>query len=232
MQNQRTKAIEKEIKRLKEARRQKRKRKKPKPAHVPPPHDKGDDSDEDHDTDMAYPPTSTLPSPPSYLCRLHGYGISTLRPSRWDLCSPKEFYLWTQGWDWTQVLGHFLPEHFLPPTDTLANCPQHIRLDTQHLLYENPQPTSLPQTIEVLHDTGASISMLPADFSSAWTNVRPSLHRLSGCLKGGEQQDNEIGEFHALITLDSGETQRAIIPEAILVPSHKTIPTFSLTLPC
>jgi hypothetical protein len=65
--------------------------------------------------------------------------------------------------------------------------------------------------------------MLPAHFTSAWTNVRPSLHRLSGCFKGGgEQQDNEIGEFHALITLDSGETQRAIIPKAILVPSHKT----------
>jgi hypothetical protein len=109
---------------------------------------------------------------------------------------------------------------YLP--DTLINCPQHILLDTQHLLYENPQPTSLPQTIEVLHDTGASISMLPADFSSAWTNVRPSLHRLSGCFKGGEQQDNEIGEFHALITLDSGKTQRAIIPKAILVPSHKS----------
>ncbi len=64
--------------------------------------------------------------------------------------------------------------------------------------------------------------MLPADFTSAWTNVRPSLHRLSGCFKGGEQQDNEIGEFHALITLDSGETQRAVIPEAILVPSHNS----------
>ncbi len=59
----RTLSIEKEIKRLKEARRQNHKRKKPKPANVPHPHDKGDDSDEDHDTDM----TS---SPP--VCRIQG----------------------------------------------------------------------------------------------------------------------------------------------------------------
>jgi hypothetical protein len=146
---------------------------------------------------------------------------------------PSSFYLWTQGWDWAQELGHFLPEHFLPLPDTVVNCPQHILLDTQHLLYENPNTPSLPQTIEVLHDTGASISMLPADFSSSsWTNIRPSLHRLSGCFKGGEQQDNEIGEFHALITLDSGETQRAIIPEAILVPSHKTNTYLLAHTPC
>ena len=60
--------------------------------------------------------------------------------------------------------------------------------------------------------------MLPADFTSAWTNVRPSLHRLSGCFKGGEQQNNEIGEFHALITLDSGETQRAFYSRSYSCP--------------
>jgi hypothetical protein len=37
-----------------------------------------------------------------------------------------------------------------------------------------------------------------------------------------EQQNNKIGELHALITPDSGETQSAIIPETILVPFHKT----------
>jgi hypothetical protein len=64
--------------------------------------------------------------------------------------------------------------------------------------------------------------MLPAQFTFAWTNVRPCLHRISGCFKGGEQDHNEIGEFHALLTLDSGETTRAIIPEAILAPAATT----------
>ncbi len=95
-------------------------------------------------------------------------------------------------------------------------------LDTQHLLYPNPNQMVKTQPIEVLHDTGASISMLPAEYSFAWTNVRPCLHRISGCFKEGEHNENEIGEFHALLTLDSGETQRAIISEAILAPAYKT----------
>ena len=64
--------------------------------------------------------------------------------------------------------------------------------------------------------------LLPAQFTFAWSNVRPCLHRISGCFKGGEQDNNEIGEFHALLTLDSGETTRAIIPEAILAPAATT----------
>ncbi len=95
-------------------------------------------------------------------------------------------------------------------------------LDIQHLLYANPHQLVKPQPIEVLHDTGASISMLPAEYPFAWTNVRPCLHRISDCFKGGKHNENEIGEFHVFLTLDSGETQRAIIPEAILAPTHKT----------
>jgi hypothetical protein len=138
------------------------------------------------------------------------------------LCSPQEFYTWTRDWQWTPTLGHYLPEHFLHQPDTLINCPQHVLLDTQHLLYEKPLPPVATQTIEVLHDTSASISKLPAEFSFAWTNVRPCLHRISGCFKGGEQDNNEVGEFHALLTLDSGETTRAIIPEAILASAATT----------
>jgi hypothetical protein len=77
-----------------------------------------------------------------------------------------------------------LPLHIRPP-EALVNCPQHVLLDTQHLLYENPLPLVTTQTIEVLHDTGASISMLPAQFTFAWSNVRPCLHGISGCFKGG-----------------------------------------------
>jgi hypothetical protein len=32
----------------------------------------------------------------------------------------------------------------------------------------------------------------------------------------------QIGEFHALIILDTGETKRTIIPESILIPSTRT----------
>ncbi len=52
--------------------------------------------------------------------------------------------------------------------------------------------------------------------------MRDSLHTISGCLKGTPEKYTPIGEFHALITLDTGETKRAIIPEAILIPSTRT----------
>jgi hypothetical protein len=64
-------------------------------------------------------------------------------------------------------------------------------------------------TINVLHGTGASISMLPSDFNFAWTDIRDCLHTISGCLKGTKEKYNQIGEFHSLITLDTGETCRS-----------------------
>jgi hypothetical protein len=42
---------------------------------------------------------------------------------------------------------------------------------------------------------------------------------------------NEIGEFHALLTLDSGETTRVIIPEAILVSTATTNTYFLAHVP-
>ncbi len=36
--------------------------------------------------------------------------------------------------------------------------------------------------------------------------------------RGRTDKDTEIGEMHALITLDNGEVRRAIIPEAIAIP--------------
>jgi hypothetical protein len=40
----------------------------------------------------------------------------TLYSSRpeWDLCSPIEYYEWTEGWDWDQEYGH-------RPTPEMAN---------------------------------------------------------------------------------------------------------------
>ncbi len=99
---------------------------------------------------------------------------------------------------------------------------QEYTLDTEHSLYENQDKPVKTQQIGILHDTGASITMLPSDFEFAWTNVRDSLHIISGCLMGTAEKYTQIGEFRALITLDRGETKRAIIPEAILVPSTRT----------
>ncbi len=45
--------------------------------------------------------------------------------------------------------------------------------------------------------------------------------RIEGCFKGvGTNQDTQIGEFHALMTLDSGEVRRAIIPQTIVLPQE------------
>ncbi len=103
-----------------------------------------------------------------------------------------------------------------------SNNTQEYLLDTAHSLYENQDKPVQPHQIDILLDTGASITMLPSDFEFAWINVRDSLHTISGCLKGTAEKYTQIGEFHALITLDTGETKRAIIPEAILIPSTRT----------
>ncbi len=86
----------------------------------------------------------------------------------------------------------------------------------------NPDKPQHTYTIDILHDTGAPISMLPSDFDFAWTYIRDCLHTISGCLKGTKEKYNQIGEFHSLITLATGETCRAIVPEAILIPSSRT----------
>jgi hypothetical protein len=66
--------------------------------------------------------------------------------------------------------------------------------------------------------TGATFTMLPRQFDFAWTDLKPCLHTIEGCFKGsGTNDKTEIGEVHALITLDNGETRRLIIPQAIAV---------------
>jgi hypothetical protein len=54
---------------------------------------------------------------------------------------------------------------------------------------EEPQITLSRGThqIEVIMDTGATFSMLPGHFEFAWTNLKPCLHTIKGCFKGGAQ---------------------------------------------
>ena len=127
----------------------------------------------------------------------------------WDLLSPIEYYAHNDAIDKKDQNEH-------------SNNTQEYTLDTEHSLYENQDKAVQAQQIDVLHDTGASITVLPSDFEFAWTNVRDSLHTISGCLKGTAEKYTQIGKFHALITLDTEEIKRAIIPEAILIPSTRT----------
>jgi hypothetical protein len=60
--------------------------------------------------------------------------------------------------------------------------------------------------------------MMPAEYHYAWANLRECLHVLTGCFTGQTESHLQIGEFHAIITLDSGETRRVIIPECIQIP--------------
>jgi hypothetical protein len=60
--------------------------------------------------------------------------------------------------------------------------------------------------------------MLPGHFDFAWTELKPCLHTIEGCFKGvGTDKETQMGEFHALFTLDSGKVRCAIIPQAIFL---------------
>jgi hypothetical protein len=89
-----------------------------------------------------------------------------------------------------------------------------------HDLYPHQDKPLKSGPIDLLYDTGASITMLPLDYAPAWRNLRPCLHQLTGCFgKEGTQSDLQIGEFHGLLKLDSDEVIRVVIPEAIALPA-------------
>ena len=98
------------------------------------------------------------------------------------------------------------------------NSVQDIPLDTDYYLYQTQDKPIYNNHISLIYDTGAAISMLPADYAHAWTNLRECLHTLTGCFSGRSESNLMIGEFHGILTLDSQETIRVIIPECIQVP--------------
>ena len=104
----------------------------------------------------------------------------------------------------------------------IENNVQQVTIDTDYSLYSNPDKPLVNEPISVIYDTGASISMLPLTSNSTWTNVRECLHTLAGCFHGQTERDLLIGEFHGVLTLDSGETVRVIIPESIQIPPGKS----------
>jgi hypothetical protein len=100
----------------------------------------------------------------------------------------------------------------------LTNNAQDIILDNPHYLYNNPNRPLPPQVIDLIYDMGAAISMMPAEYTYAWTNLRECLHTLMGCFTGAQESHLTMGQFHGIITLDSGETRRVIIPECVQIP--------------
>jgi hypothetical protein len=89
-----------------------------------------------------------------------------------------------------------------------------------HSLYSNPDRPIGPQPLDVLYDSGASVTMFPLDHTDSWRNLRPSLHTISGCFtQDAPVTDFMVGEFHAQLTLDDGETVRLIFPESLAIPT-------------
>ncbi len=65
-----------------------------------------------------------------------------------------------------------ISEPTMEPVDTQTNNAQEIQLQADHSLYPNQdKPTT--QQIDIIYDTGAAISMMPAQYTHAWTNSRP-----------------------------------------------------------
>jgi hypothetical protein len=107
---------------------------------------------------------------------------------------------------------------------TIQQNVQIVTLDdlNPHALYSNPDKPLSPQDITVLYDSGASITMLPGAFRDSWQNLRPSMMSLSGAFGDTGIQNIQVGEFHAQMTLDNGETVRVVIPEAVSLPDNTT----------
>jgi hypothetical protein len=101
-------------------------------------------------------------------------------------------------------------------------CPQTLTLDdlNPHSLYPNHDRPICAQPLNVLYDSGASVTMFPLDFTDSWRNLRPSLRTISGCFtQDAPVRDFMVGEFHAQLTLDNGETVRLIFPESLAMPT-------------
>ena len=83
------------------------------------------------------------------------------------------------------------------------NNVQEVSIDTDYILYPSQDKPIQNQQINLIYDTGAAISMLPAEYTHAWTNVRECLHTLTGCFASHSETNLMIGEFHGILTLDS-----------------------------
>jgi hypothetical protein len=81
---------------------------------------------------------------------------------------------------------------------------QQATIDTDHGLYDNPDKPFRNEPIQVIYDTGASTSMLPAEYTLPWANLRECLHTLTGCFSGHTEKNLMIGEFHGILNTYPG----------------------------
>jgi hypothetical protein len=102
--------------------------------------------------------------------------------------------------------GYTTPE----PYKLLQNSSLELDLHTP--------PAHGPDIIHVIMDTGAALSMFTGSEPTAWTNLRPCLYSITGCFRGEKHTDLQMGQFHGIVTLDSGEVVRVIIPESVYIP--------------
>ncbi len=101
----------------------------------------------------------------------------------------------------------------------MVNNVQDVQLTSDYYLYENQDQPITEQPIPILFDTGAALTMISSHSPTAWCNLRECMFNISGCFKGLSFPDLQMGEYHGVMTLDSGETVHIIIPEAIQLPA-------------
>ena len=112
------------------------------------------------------------------------------------------------------------------PTITLHNHVQEISLTSDYQLYPNQDQCLTTQALPFIYDTGAAISMISSDPLWAWTNLRECMYNIGGCFNGPTFKDLQMGEYHGVLTLDTGEAVRVIVPEAVQLPgklSHSNL---------
>jgi hypothetical protein len=101
------------------------------------------------------------------------------------------------------------------PEITLHNNVQEISLTSEYQLYPNQDQCLTTQALPFIYDTGAAITMISSDPLWAWTNLRECMYNIGGCFTGPTFKDLKMGEYHGVLTLDTGEIVRVIIPEAV-----------------
>ena len=105
-------------------------------------------------------------------------------------------------------------------------CVQELTLDDINPfgLYANPIKPLSNVTVDIIFDTGACVTQLPAEYTQSWRNLRSTCLTLTGAFTNDTvHSDLQIGEFHAELELDGGEKVRVIIPEAVCVPSSASV---------
>jgi hypothetical protein len=80
-------------------------------------------------------------------------------------------------------------------------------------------PAHASEVLQVIMDNGAALSMFTGSVTKAWTNLRPCLYSISGCFNGERHNDLQMGQFRGIVTLDSGEAVRIVVPESVFIPT-------------